>query len=131
MSDFKIDGLDHVAIRVENLEISALWYKKFLGLKIKKTLEWGAFPIFLLANKTGVALFPKNAQEDKVKSAVDHFAFRLSNNAFEKAKSKWTDLGLEYKFRDHIYFHSIYTKDPDDHIVELTTLIEGKEAFYD
>lgn len=33
MSNFKIEQLDHVAIRVADMEISAQWYEKVPGLK--------------------------------------------------------------------------------------------------
>lgn len=63
MEGFTIDHLDHVAIRVKDLEVSASWYEKVLGLTRKTTPEWGAFPIFLLAHKTGVALFPATTED--------------------------------------------------------------------
>lgn len=56
--DFEIDFLDHVAIRVKDLEVSARWYEEVLGLKRYELTQWKPFPLFLLAGKTGVALFP-------------------------------------------------------------------------
>ena len=58
MSDFSIDYLDHVAIRVKNIDASARWYENVLGLTRKEVPEWGDYPIFLLTGKTGIALFP-------------------------------------------------------------------------
>ena len=55
---FEIRFLDHVAIRVADIEISAKWYEDVLGLKKYELKEWGAVPVFMLANKTGLALFP-------------------------------------------------------------------------
>ena len=79
MADFQIDFLDHVAIRVTDLETSAQWYEKVLGLQRYSPEAWQPFPIFLLAGKTGIALFPANpsdvtldAQSKNVK--IDHFA---------------------------------------------------------
>jgi len=63
MSAFNIEFLDHVAIRVKDISISANWYKTVLGLKRYQLPEWGEFPIFMLANKTGVALFPANTDD--------------------------------------------------------------------
>jgi catechol 2,3-dioxygenase-like lactoylglutathione lyase family enzyme len=45
----KIEFLDHVAIRVADIEASAKWYEKVLGLKRYQLPEWGDFPIFLLS----------------------------------------------------------------------------------
>ena len=61
---------------------------------------------------------------------IDHFAFNVTNENFEKAKKKYTELNLVFTIQDHHYFHSIYTKDPDGHTVELTTLIKGKNPFF-
>lgn len=132
---FKIDFLDHVAIRVQDLEKSAKWYEKVLGLKKYKLKKWGEFPIFMLSNKCGVALFPANAEDDCINQnpnsvKIDHFAFNLSKENFEKAKKKYSDLGLKFELQDHFYFDSLYTKDPDGHLVELTTLKVDTEEFY-
>jgi catechol 2,3-dioxygenase-like lactoylglutathione lyase family enzyme len=135
MSEFTIDFLDHVAIRVKDIKASAKWYNTVLGLEHYQLAEWGEFPIFMLANKTGVALFPANT-DDKILEAnsknvkIDHFAFNVTGENFQKAKEKYEELGLEYNFQDHFYFHSIYTKDPDGHTVELTTIVVDEKSFY-
>ncbi|RLD30511.1 MAG: VOC family protein [Bacteroidetes bacterium] len=136
MSEFTIDFLDHVAIRVRDIDASANWYKTVLGLKHYQLPEWGEFPIFMLSNKTGVALFPANINDPILESSsknikIDHFAFNVTRENFEKAKAKYEELGLEYNFKDHHYFHSIYTKDPDGHTVELTTIVVDENSFYD
>ncbi|WP_299209522.1 VOC family protein [uncultured Dokdonia sp.] len=135
MEDFIIDHLDHVAIRVKDIEVSASWYEKTLGLKRKIVPEWGAYPIFLLAGKAGVALFPATIEDPMVdptskNSKIDHFAFHVSAENFIKARKKYEALQLDYIFTDHHYFHSIYTKDPDGHTVELTTIVVDATAFY-
>ena len=135
MSAFNIEFLDHVAIRVKDISISANWYKTVLGLKRYQLPKWGEFPIFMLANKTGVALFPANTDDTKLLAnsknvKIDHFAFNVTNENFEKAKEKYEELGLEYNFQDHFYFHSIYTKDPDGHTVELTTIVVDEKSLY-
>jgi len=135
MSDFKINFLDHVAIRVQDIAISVVWYEKILGLKKYEVATWGPYPIFMLAGKTGVALFPANADdpyldEQSKNVKIDHFAFNVSQEDFKKARLKYDNLGLHYTFQDHIYFHSLYTKDPDGHTVELTTLVVDEKSFY-
>ncbi|MEZ4794777.1 MAG: VOC family protein [Flavobacteriaceae bacterium] len=50
---FHIDFLDHVALRVRDLEVSVAWYEKVLGLKKYQLPEWGPFPIFMLSGKSG------------------------------------------------------------------------------
>lgn len=134
-NEIAIEFLDHVAIRVQDLNVSVEWYQKVLGLKKHQLPEWGDFPIFLLSGKAGIALFPARLTDSKLdlKSKnvkIDHFAFNVTNENFEKAKKRYTDLNLEFNIQDHYYFHSIYTKDPDGHTVELTTIVVDENKFY-
>ncbi len=135
MTDFEIQYLDHVAIRVADLEISTKWYEDVLGLKKYVVEEWGAFPIFMLSGKTGVAIFPADPElpliDKKLKNIkIDHFAFNVTNSNFIKARKRYEELGIKYHFQNHHYFHSIYTRDPDGHTVELTTLTVSENEFY-
>ncbi|WP_375559509.1 VOC family protein [Bernardetia sp. OM2101] len=132
---FEIDFLDHVAIRVKDIEASADWYNKVLGLKKCQLKEWGNFPVFMLTNKFGIALFPANTKDVVLDSQsknikIDHFAFNVTHENFERAKVRYQELGLEFTVQDHHYFHSIYTKDIDGHTVELTTLVVNTKEFY-
>ncbi|MEZ4817572.1 MAG: VOC family protein [Flavobacteriaceae bacterium] len=131
----EIDFLDHVAIRVADMEASALWYEKVLGLKRYKLPRWGDFPIFLLSGKSGIALFPANTTDTKLEATsrnvkIDHFAFNVTNENFEIAKKRYVELNLEFNIQDHHYFDSIYTKDLDGHTVELTTIKVNEDVFY-
>lgn len=135
MKPFEIDFLDHVAIRVKNIEASANWYTEVLGLKRYQLPEWGDFPIFLLSGESGIALFPAKEEDSKPDSnshnvKIDHFAFNVSNENFDKARRHYEALGLDYNFQDHHYFHSIYTTDLDGHKVELTTIVVDENSFY-
>ncbi|MDU8884884.1 VOC family protein [Yeosuana sp. MJ-SS3] len=130
-----IEFLDHVAIRVADMEASAKWYEKVLGLKRYQLPEWGDFPIFLLSGKSGIALFPANTTDIKLEPTsknvkIDHFAFNVTNDNFEKAKKRYTELNLEFNIQDHHYFDSIYIKDLDGHTVELTTIKVNEREFY-
>ena len=131
----EIEFLDHVAIRVKDLNISAEWYEKVLGLKKYQLPEWGEFPIFMLSGKSGIALFPANTKDIELNPnsknvKIDHFAFNVSYDNFEKAKKRYAELNLDFYIQDHFYFHSIYTKDPDGHTVELTSIVVDENSFY-
>lgn len=133
--NIEIDFLDHVAIRVADLEASAMWYENVLGLKRYQLPEWGEFPIFLLSGKSGIALFPANKDDTALDSKsnnvkIDHFAFNVTRGNFEEAKKRYTALNLDFDIQDHHYFESIYTKDPDGHTVELTTIKVDEQEFY-
>ncbi|TJY37343.1 VOC family protein [Pontimicrobium aquaticum] len=135
MHSFNINFLDHVAIRVKDMELSIKWYSRVLGLKKYQLEKWGEFPVFMLSGKSGIAIFPANLEHEKLNLEsrhvkIDHFAFNVSNEDFTKAQKHFKSLGETYDFQDHIYFHSIYLKDPDNHTVELTTLLVDEDSFY-
>lgn len=121
--------LDHVAIKVKDLHRSVSWYKEVLHLKKYQLEAWGDFPVFMLAGKSGVALFPSNETGSQRRS-VDHFAFQVTRDDFKAAQEHFKELGIDYSFQDHHYFHSIYTRDPDGHMVELTCLQVKEADFY-
>ena len=134
-TDLNIRFLDHVAIRVTDLEISADWYQKVLGLQRYQLPEWGDFPIFMLSGKSGVALFPADKSAPPLDPGsknvkIDHFAFNVDRANFELAKTRYRELGLKFSIQDHHYFDSMYTKDPDGHVVELTTIKVDEGEFY-
>ncbi|MDH3243592.1 MAG: VOC family protein [Saprospiraceae bacterium] len=134
-SKFEIEFLDHVAIRVKDLNASAEWYQEVLGLKKYQLPYWGEYPIFLLAGKSGIALFPARLEDLALDSnsknvRIDHFAFHVTRANFEKAKKRYGELNLPFDIQDHHYFESIYTKDPDGHTIELTTLKVAEQDFY-
>ena len=132
---FVIECLDHVALRVADINLSRQWYESVLGLTSYQLEKWGEIPVFLMAGTTGIALFPANLKSpqpnrDSKHIKLDHFAFRLSNEDFANAREHYESLGISYEFQDHHYFHSIYTRDPDGHNVELTTLVVEVLPFY-
>lgn len=134
-SGFSIAFLDHVALRVTDLEGSATWYGKVLGLKRYQLPEWGPYPVFMLAGKSGIALFPAHLEDPEADPAsrnvkIDHFAFHVSRENFDRALKRYSALNMDYEVKDHHYFLSVYTSDPDGHTVELTALVVGEEDFY-
>lgn len=105
MSEFKIENIDHVAIMASNPEESIKWYTEVIGLNEIRAQAWGDFPVFMVSGETGVAIFPAAKK-----------TFKTSN--------------IPFQFKDHTYFHSMYLKDPDNHTVELTTLLVDPKHFY-
>lgn len=135
MKSFNINFLDHVAIRVKDMDISIEWYSRVLGLKKYKLEKWGEFPVFMLSGKSWIAIFPSNLDDEKCNQEsrnvkIDHFAFNVSNQDFKKAQVYFNEINVPFQFQDHHYLHSIYLKDPDNHTVELTTLLVDEDEFF-
>jgi catechol 2,3-dioxygenase-like lactoylglutathione lyase family enzyme len=125
---FAIEFLDHVAIRVKDLNVSQNWYQDYLGFKALKFDNWGDYPIFMVSGNFGVALFPANLKDPEIPESrnikIDHFAFRVSKIDFKAAVNYFQAKGIPFLHQDHHYFESIYLNDPDGHEVELTSATE-------
>ncbi|MGB0862157.1 MAG: VOC family protein [Saprospiraceae bacterium] len=124
---FSIENLDHVAILVKNVEKSVQWYEQTLGLQRVLKDVWGNHPAMLFAGNTGIAIFQAKSSNlpipEKTKfRRIDHFAFRVTPENFQKAQIHYQSLNQTFEYQNHIAYESIYTKDPDGHIVELTML---------
>jgi len=135
MIPFKLNFIDHVAIRVKDMPTSITWYEQVMGLKMKRFKEWGDFPVFMMNDTFAVAIFPARMQEGQIKKSfsstfIDHFAFNVSNEDFKKAQEYFKERNIKFAFQDHFYTHSIYLKDPDKHTVEITTLVVEENEFY-
>ena len=131
---FKINYLDHVALYSADVQSSIKWYKEVLGLKLYDKEVWNGIPVFMLAGKTGLAIFPAKSEAGTVDArnsiAIEHFAFNVSRDDLDRAMTHYKELGIEFDFQDHHYFHSIYTRDPDGHKVELTAIVVPEETFF-
>ncbi len=53
MEKIDLSCLDHVAIRVKDLEATVNWYCAIFNLEKYVPKKWNGVPIFLLAGKTG------------------------------------------------------------------------------
>lgn len=118
----KIISLDHAALLVKNMDVSTKWYKDVLGLRAKQVKDWGSFPILMLAeNDTGLALFPStDGNPLSADARTPHFAFRVNNNEFHEFQKHLNVLGIPFVFQDHSLDHSIYLRDPDNYLIEIT-----------
>jgi catechol 2,3-dioxygenase-like lactoylglutathione lyase family enzyme len=120
----QLEGIDHVAMGVRDIERSAKWYIDVLGFERLHEGMWNGVPTFIGKGNTGIALFP--ASQEPTTSArreirMLHLAFRANRENFVAAQQELKTRGIEFEFQDHEIAHSIYFRDPDGHQLEITT----------
>ena len=124
-------GIDHVALRVSDLQRSIDFYTSVLGLKLERQrpelglahLRAGSTLIDLIAER------PQNAETTHRHLGLDHFCLCLNDFSTEQVA---THLSAHRVHSGHPTLrygatgdgYSIYLQDPDGHGVEL----RGQEA---
>jgi len=121
----QLEGIDHVALGVADVERSANWYAEVLGFERLHPGMWNGIPVFIGKGKTAIALFPVRDEHPKPGSRgrIDmlHLAFRADRKNFVAAQEELRTRGIKFEFEDHEISHSIYFRDPDGHELEITT----------
>lgn len=130
----QLDGIDHVALAVRDVERSAQWYVDVLGFERRHADVWGDVPTFIGKGDTALALFPAKTASTSLAAATSakltssgneirmlHLAFRANRTNFQGAQEELKRRGVRFEFEDHEIAHSVYFKDPDGHNLEITT----------
>jgi catechol 2,3-dioxygenase-like lactoylglutathione lyase family enzyme len=120
----QLEGIDHVALAVRNVERSAQWYVEVLGFERRYEGMWNGIPIFIGKGATAIALFPaRNIHESSSARAAKmlHLAMRADRRNFIAAQNELKGRGIKFEFQDHEISDSIYFRDPDGHELEITT----------
>ncbi len=121
----QLQGLDHIALTVTDVERAATWYRDVLGLERVHADIWD-IPVIMMANGSGIALFPgsvphladpPNVRETRT---MRHFAFRVDRANFERAIERFKLLDIPYNIEDHNICESLFVNDSDGYEVELT-----------
>jgi catechol 2,3-dioxygenase len=123
---FELEGLDHVALAVRDVERSAEWYVEVLGFERRFQGMWEGVPVFVARDKTALALFPaetdqENSARPRRRTGMLHLALRADRGNFAAAQRELTRRGIAFHFQDHEISHSIYFRDPDGIELEITT----------
>ena len=122
----QLEGIDHVALGVRDIERSVKWYIEVLGFERLHDGVWNGVPTFVGKGNTGIALFPARP-DAKLRSSghrdlrMLHLAFRADRQNFLAAQRELEKCGIKFEFQDHEISHSIYFRDPDGHQLEITT----------
>jgi catechol 2,3-dioxygenase-like lactoylglutathione lyase family enzyme len=119
-----LEGIDHAALSVRDVELAAQWYIDVLGFERRFDGMWDGVPVFIGKGTTALALFPARSKSGSTAPAdirMLHLAFRANRENFLAAQEELKRRGIEFDFQDHEISHSIYFYDPDGHALEITT----------
>ena len=118
----KLEGIDHVALAVPEIESTVAWYTEVLGFERKYAEYWGGVPAFIGKGTTALALFPRAGKRAGRKGGpMLHLAMRASHDEFVRAQEELRKRDIPYRFEDHAIAHSIYFHDLNDLPLEITT----------
>jgi len=122
----QLEGIDHVAVGVRDVERSAKWYIEVLGFERLYEDAWDGVPTFVGKGNTGIALFPASPDAKSTPSShrdlrLLHLAFRANRENFLAAQRELEKREIKFEFQDHEISRSIYFHDPDGHVLEITT----------
>jgi len=126
---FALEGIDHVALAVADVEQSAAWYMDVLGFERLYPGMWNGVPVFIGKGNTALALFPRRSRDESSASHSDrpneadmlHLAMRADRKNFMAAQEGLKKHCIPFEFADHEISHSIYFRNPDGHRLEITT----------
>jgi catechol 2,3-dioxygenase-like lactoylglutathione lyase family enzyme len=127
-----LEGIDHVALSVRDVEQSAQWYIDVLGFERRYEGMWDDVPVFIGKGTTALALFPvrsSSASSTPAEVRMLHLAMRANRKNFLAAQTELKERGIKFEFQDHEISHSIYFRDSDGHRLEITTYELKMNAF--
>jgi catechol 2,3-dioxygenase-like lactoylglutathione lyase family enzyme len=130
-----IKGLHHNAYRCRDSEETRKFYEDFLGLPLAGTLEISEtktgrkaaalHTFYQLGDGSYLAFFevPESAFEFKKQHDYDlHIALETDRPTFDAMFAKGKAAGMEVRGpSDHHFIDSIYFRDPNGYVIELTT----------
>lgn len=123
---FQTEGIDHIAIMVRDVKVSAQWYQDVLGLQRLHEATWADYPAVVGTGTTSIALFPVAGDDPKPRPdrntlAMRHFALRVTRANLDAAKKDLAQRSIPFTEAHHQIAESVYFLDPDGHEIELTT----------
>ena len=140
-----IKGLHHNAYRCRDSEETRSFYEDFLGLPLAEALEIRStktgrstdvlHTFYRLGDGSFLAFFeaPDRPFEFKAQHDFDlHIALEVSEEELHALFAKGKALGIETRgIADHEFIHSIYFRDPNGYVIELTAKRAGHDQAMD
>ena len=127
----KITELDHIGLRVKDVEASLRFYSELLGLKTERVDEWRkgeiGFPSVRLNADTLIDFFLSEKKVDNTNKEInqDHFCLVIERTDMEHLKTRLEELDVRIhtgpgkRWGAHGDATSLYIYDPDQNVVEL------------
>jgi len=118
----KVKGLDHVVLRVADMDRAIAFYEQVLGLHVERRLESIGL-VQLRAGSAMIDLVPRTEDEDEGRN-MDHFAVRIEAMDVPVLQTHLRRHGIDpgevrRRYGAEGYGSSIYITDPDGNTVEL------------
>lgn len=140
-----IKGLHHNAYRCRDSEQTRAFYEDFLGLplmhafEITQTKSGRASKVlhsfFQMDDGSFLAFFEEPGEPFEFKEQRDfdlHIALEVDYDAMLAMKAKGEAAGMETRgVSDHGFIHSIYFRDPNGYVIELTAKVDTDENPFD
>jgi catechol 2,3-dioxygenase-like lactoylglutathione lyase family enzyme len=136
-----IRKLHHNAYRCRDSEETRQFYEDFLGLRLAGTLEiketksgratQTLHTFYELDDHSYLAFFEATDMPFDFKPQHDydlHIALEVEEAALKPMMEKGRDRGIETRgISDHGFIHSIYFRDPNGYVIELTAKLPGHD----
>ena len=127
----KITEMDHIVLRVRDVETSLRFYTQVLGMPAERVEQWRAgeirFPSARLNADTIIDFFASDQEPIGREGAKnqDHYCMVIEPTDMEELKAKFEGIGVDIqagpgkRWGSHGDGISLYIYDPDDNVVEL------------
>jgi catechol 2,3-dioxygenase-like lactoylglutathione lyase family enzyme len=136
-----IKGLHHNAYRCRDSEETRKFYEDFLGLPLVATLEIGEtktgrstqalHTFYRLDDGSHLAFFEAPAEPFEFRTQADydlHIALEVEYPELKRMLEEGKKHGIETRgISDHHFIHSIYFRDPNGYVIELTAKLDNHD----
>lgn len=140
-----IKGLHHNAYRCRDSEETRKFYEEFLGLPLSGALAIGEtktgreakalHTFYELGDGSYLAFFEAPDQPFEFKKQHDydlHIALEVDRDTLVDMHQRGKEAGIETRgVADHTFVESIYFRDPNGYVIELTAKLPGHDEMMD
>jgi lactoylglutathione lyase len=129
---FNFNGIDHINMKVRNLEESLVFYNKVFNFKVKEEgfsqMSESKYSIIGISNKAMLCLY-EDPKFDNIKSHVGHIGFNINFKENMIKYLKDSNVKINYYHESGISEYpeskSIYIEDPNGYEIELSSKFGG------